>query len=213
VGGYYEKNVSTGQETKYYTFGGRRVAVRMGSTVYWVLVDQLQSTMVLLDGNGNKVGEKWYYPFGEERHTSGSLFTDRRFTGQRWDGTIGLYDYRARYYDPALGRFVQADTVVPEPGDPQALNRYAYALNNPLRYTDPTGHCIPGETCRGNRHTDSPMTPAALCTAHNPGVLLAPRSSGLRLLLILIIPYPSPRNKVTGTPRSPPACRNPLSQV
>jgi RHS repeat-associated protein len=118
------------------------VAVRMGSTVYWVLVDQLQSTMVLLDGNGNKVGEKWYYPFGAERHTSGSLFTDRRFTGQRWDGTIGLYDYRARYYDPALGRFVQEDTVVPEPGDPQALNRYAYALNNPLRYTDPTGHDV-----------------------------------------------------------------------
>jgi hypothetical protein len=53
-----------------------------------------------------------------------------------------LYFYNARYYDPALGRFVQADTVVPAPGNPQALNRYAYALNNPLRYTDPTGHDV-----------------------------------------------------------------------
>ena len=49
-----------------YDTGSRRVAVRMAGTVYWVLVD----------GNGNKVGEKWYYPWGEERHTSGSLFTD-----------------------------------------------------------------------------------------------------------------------------------------
>ena len=47
--------------------------------------------------------------------------------------------YRARHYDPSLGRFVQPDTIVPEPGNPQALNRYSYVGNNPLRYTDPTG--------------------------------------------------------------------------
>jgi len=47
--------------------------------------------------------------------------------------------YEARYYDPALGRFISADTIVPEPGNPQALNRYSYVYNNPLRYTDPTG--------------------------------------------------------------------------
>ncbi len=40
----------------------------------------------------------------------------------------------------ALGRFLSLDTLVPRPGDPQSLNRYAYVLNNPLRYTDPTGH-------------------------------------------------------------------------
>ncbi len=39
-----------------------------------------------------------------------------------------------------LGRFTQPDTLVPEPGNPQALNRYAYTLNNPLKYTDPSGH-------------------------------------------------------------------------
>jgi len=55
---------------------------------------------------------------------------------------FGLYDYRARYYDPVLGRFISADTVVPEPGNPQALNRYAYVYNNPVRYTDPSGHWL-----------------------------------------------------------------------
>jgi hypothetical protein len=48
----------------------------------------------------------------------------------------------ARYYHPALGRFVSADTIVPEPGNPQDLNRYSYTRNNPVRYTDPSGHFI-----------------------------------------------------------------------
>ncbi len=48
--------------------------------------------------------------------------------------------YGARYDSLQVGRFLQADTLVPQPGDPQSLNRYAYTLNNPLRYTDPTGH-------------------------------------------------------------------------
>ena len=53
---------------------------------------------------------------------------------------LGLYDYQARFYDPALGRFLQPDLLVPEPGNPQTLNRYAYVYNNPLRYTDPSRH-------------------------------------------------------------------------
>ncbi len=43
-------------------------------------------------------------------------------------------------YDPALGRFLQPDLLVSEPGNPQALNRYAYVYSNPLRHTDPSGH-------------------------------------------------------------------------
>jgi len=61
-------------------------------------------------------------------------------TGQRLDDSTDLLYYGARYYDPALRRWVQADTIVPNPQNPQALNRYSYVLNNPLRYTDPTGH-------------------------------------------------------------------------
>jgi len=49
-------------------------------------------------------------------------------------------DDLSRYYDPALARFTQPDTLVPNPGDPQSLNRYSYAGNNPVRYTDPSGH-------------------------------------------------------------------------
>ncbi|MGC8960781.1 MAG: RHS repeat-associated core domain-containing protein, partial [Chloroflexia bacterium] len=62
----------------------------------------------------------------------------------RWEAGFGLYFYNARWYDPALGRFVQPDTVQPDPGDPQQLNRFAYVRNNPLRYMDPTGHSLEG---------------------------------------------------------------------
>jgi len=82
-----------------------------------------------------------YYPWGAIRPgPDNALPTDHTFTGQRLDESTGLMYYGARFYDPALGRFVQADTIVPNPGNPQALNRYSYVYNNPLRYTDPTGH-------------------------------------------------------------------------
>jgi len=54
--------------------------------------------------------------------------------------------YNARYYDPALGRFAQADSLIP--GGAQGLDRYAYVTNNPIRYTDPSGHrCQPANEC------------------------------------------------------------------
>jgi RHS repeat-associated protein len=56
------------------------------------------------------------------------------------DEESGLYYYNARYYDPELGRFIQPDTMVPDAGDPQTLNRYSYVNNNPLKYADPSGH-------------------------------------------------------------------------
>ena len=86
-------------------------------------------------------------PWGETRVATGSTPTTWRFTGQREDATIGLYYFGARYYDPKLGRFIQPDTIVPEPGNPQSLNRYSYMLNNPLRYTDPTGRFTEEEIC------------------------------------------------------------------
>ena len=110
-----------------------------------MLRDHLGSTSVIVDAAGAKLWEDRYYPFGDIRHTWKKtndlpLQTAYRYTGQRHEVGIGLYDYRSRWYDPVLGKFVQADTIVPEPGDPQSLNRYAYTLNNPVKYNDPSGH-------------------------------------------------------------------------
>jgi RHS repeat-associated protein len=144
----------TEAETNYYYAAGQRVAMRRGDVVQYLYGDHLGSTSLSTDGNGAVVARQWYYPYGEERGSSGTLATEYQFTGQRRERGIGLYDYNARFYDPALGRFISADTIVPEPGNPQALNRYAYTLNNPLKYADPTGHQCSGRIvyhCPGSR--------------------------------------------------------------
>jgi len=83
------------------------------------------------------------------------MFTDKLYTSQREITGLGIYHYGARFYSPKLGRFLSADTIVPNPANPQAFNRYAYVLNNPTRYVDPTGHvCSDPEdetpTCYGS---------------------------------------------------------------
>jgi RHS repeat-associated protein len=143
VGGYYEKSGSTIR--KYYTLGGQRVAMRENGVVSWLLTDALGSTA---NTTGSKAGELRYKAYGATRYTWGTTPTTYRYTGQREEASIGLYYYNARWYDPALGRFIQPDTIVPEPVNPQSLNRYAYCLNNPVKYNDPSGHDPLDETWR-----------------------------------------------------------------
>jgi RHS repeat-associated protein len=87
------------------------------------------------------VARQWYYPYGAVRGSSGTLPTQRTFTGQYADSYIKLVFMGARAYNPEIGRFVSADSIVPEAGNPQALNRYSYVANSPLKYVDPSGHC------------------------------------------------------------------------
>jgi len=124
--------------------GTRRLAQRQGGVLTYLHGDPLGSASLATNASGANItdSDTRYYPYGATRPglAGTGLPTDRRFTGQREEMSLGFYDYAARPYDPALGRFLQADTLVPDPGNPQSLNRYAYTLNNPLRYTDPTGH-------------------------------------------------------------------------
>jgi hypothetical protein len=58
--------------------------------------------------------------------------------------------------DAQLGRFVQPDPIVPDPGDPQSLNRYSYCANNPVRFTDPSGHYYYDPSLDALVHNDVP---------------------------------------------------------
>ncbi|MFZ2360092.1 MAG: RHS repeat-associated core domain-containing protein [Anaerolineae bacterium] len=90
--------------------------MRTGGQTYYLLGDHLGGTNVTARGtDGVELGRVLYRPWGETRLTTGTTPTTWRFTGQREDATIGLYFYNARYLDPQLGRFVQPDTIVPEP--------------------------------------------------------------------------------------------------
>jgi len=151
VGGLYEKMAAGGvvTTTSYYYAGSQRVAMRttagVSTTVTTLHGDHLGSTSLTTDAAGALVARVLYYPYGETRYITGTLTTDYGFTGQRTEAGLGLMDYNARYYDPALGRFVSADTVVPGKGS-QAQNRYMYVGGNPCKYRDPSGHCAEGDT-------------------------------------------------------------------
>jgi RHS repeat-associated protein len=109
-------------------------------TLTWLLGDHLGSTSVTAQADGAFQSEMRYTAFGETRSSSGPIPTDYQYTGQRHEAEFGLYFYQARWYDPASAHFTQADTLIPEPGNPLALDRYAYVYYNPLKYTDPSGH-------------------------------------------------------------------------
>jgi RHS repeat-associated protein len=141
--------------------------MRYGSgTIYYLLGDHLGSTAITTNSSGVKTAEKRYYPWGTERYTYGAAVTTYQFTGQRLESGIGLYFYNARWYDPAAGRFISADTLIPDPGDSQAWDRYAYTLNNPLRYTDPNGH----NYCESRWADPSDCAEAGAVNGHVPPV-------------------------------------------
>lgn len=100
-----------------------------------LLADGLGSTLGLTDGAGALVTQYTYEPFGQTAASGEASGNASKYTGREDDGT-GLYYYRARYYSPALQRFVSEDPVGFQGGD---SNLYAYVGNAPVNFTDPSG--------------------------------------------------------------------------
>jgi RHS repeat-associated protein len=108
--------------------------------------DNLGSVNAVVSGDlgngGSVVGMISYTAFGEQRSrpwTMGAWSVPQDFTGHRREDDLGLVDMKARFYEPAVGRFLRADPIVGDPLDGQSWNRYSYVLNRPLNFTDPTG--------------------------------------------------------------------------
>jgi RHS repeat-associated protein len=137
----------------YYYAGSQRVAMRVqdGITdeVYYLFGDHLGSTSITTDSDGNLHAELRYTAWGEDRYTWGTTPTTMKYTGQREESLLGLYFYNARWYDPYLNRWIQPDSIIPDPSNPLDYDRYAYSLNNPTNYTDPSGHspCLDDGYC------------------------------------------------------------------
>ena len=151
IGNIYEEK---GGQTLFHVFAdGQQVctfqtnSVLAGGTIttnvgYYYHEDNLNSSSLLSDSSGTQRETNIFYPFGRQETANplGILKESRQFTGQIKDDETGLIYMNARYYDPLLGRFIQADTIIADYSNPQSYNRYAYCLNDPLTYTDPTGH-------------------------------------------------------------------------
>jgi RHS repeat-associated protein len=141
----YECDTTGGNTTcsRYIWGNDTRVAsVATNGTVHYWHGDHLGSSSVITDSTGAKVQALTYYPYGDVRtNVPGTpVNVPYKFTGKELDFSSNLYFYEARYYHAVFGRFISPDTLVPNPSDPQDLNRYTYAGNNPLKYTDPSGH-------------------------------------------------------------------------
>ncbi len=141
----FEDHATDGVQIKHVGVGGLRIATRVVGGIhagtYSTQGDHLGSLNVLTNSSGTEVQRLTYRPFGETFSNTGTVDFDRlRFTGQEEDPETGLYYYGARYYNPALGRFISPDSVVARPENPQNLDRYSYVRNNPVKLVDPSGY-------------------------------------------------------------------------
>jgi len=110
-----------------------------GSQTTYALLDGLGSVRQLTDSSGVVQMAQTFDPYGNIYSKAGSASTEWGFTGQQTDSN-GFVFLRARYYNPSQGQFFQLDSVMGDSQRPLSLNPYIYSLDNPVLYTDPTGH-------------------------------------------------------------------------
>ncbi|WP_315910985.1 RHS repeat-associated core domain-containing protein [Xylanibacillus composti] len=94
----------------------------------------------VVDWVGNPINQYTYDIWGNPLHSTEYLDNPFRYSGEYWDETTQLQYLRARWYDPAMGRFINEDNYEGDITNPLTLNLYTYVHNNPLIFIDPTGH-------------------------------------------------------------------------
>jgi RHS repeat-associated protein len=111
----------------------------------YYLYDGQGSVRGLTNSAGAVTDSYSYDAFGNLLTSQGSTVNPYRYDGQLYDSLTGLYDLRARYYDPTVGRFTSADTADVTLDNPTELNRYLYVASDPVNAADPTGHTLEEE--------------------------------------------------------------------
>ena len=137
VNQYYQSSIINHQSSfiKYY-FANGRIAQSKEDNLSFLHQDHLGSNVLATDSNSEPLGKALsYFPYGKTISNQQLAINNYLFTGQEQDPEIDLYNYNARLYNPKTGVFISADTV-------QGLNRYAYAANNPMMFTDPSGNML-----------------------------------------------------------------------
>jgi RHS repeat-associated protein len=133
---------TNGSPASYYIYGlGLVEAISVDGTITTYHQNIQGSTVALTDSSGHVTGSYAYDSFGSLANSDGDCSQPFRYLGRYGimdDGT-GLLNARARYFSPQLGRFITKDRVGGGAENAQGLNRYAYSLNNPLRFNDSSG--------------------------------------------------------------------------
>ena len=116
----------------------RPLAMLQEKQSFYYLSDRMGSITHLSDNTGRVAAAYVYDAFGNVKAKQGTVASPFAFTGRELDPT-GLYYYRARYYDPGLGRFLTNDLIYGSLDEPLDQNPYLYVRNNPVSFVDPLG--------------------------------------------------------------------------
>ncbi|UOG32781.1 hypothetical protein MAL06_20695 (plasmid) [Leptospira noguchii] len=123
-----------------YLNGVRIAALNEAGALAYYLTDQVDSVSTVLDDEGNTLSQMQYLPYGETFVQRGDLNFSPKYNSQELDRESGFYFFNARYYDPGIGRFTSADTIIDGEFDTQGWNRFSYVKGNPIGAKDPSGH-------------------------------------------------------------------------
>lgn len=153
--------------------------------IYYPYFDQLGSILTVTDKLGNVVAEQNFDAWGRRRNANTWLYTSlnaipswlsRGYTGHEMLEQFDLINMNGRMYDPKLGRMLSVDPVLQGENGTQAYNKYSYCLNNPLKYTDPTGY-ITGSAVLNSFWGSGGPGGAFVSTMHSLGSFIDPSSS------------------------------------
>ena len=217
---------NAGTLTARYLYGSRidePLERKTSSTTHYYLADGLGSIALLTTSTGTLAESYTYDPFGTPtiKNASGTVIPSSAlgnpflFTGREWDGETALYFYRARYYKPAIGRFLSRDPL----GYAPDVNLYRYVGNNPVNWIVPSGTTLIGSGPGSVAIIDTfpPLPPGIIAdpTPEPPGsgILDGPQPGGGIIDTGLIIdrgPDPEPDAGILDGPSRGGKCSGPL---
>ena len=124
----------------FYDASGLPYALKYNGTVYYYITNLQGDVMKLVDASGNVVASYEYDPYGKVLYTTGPVADANplRYRGYVYDQETGFYYVSSRYYDPEVGRWINADSLLSQ-GSILGNNMFAYCLNNPVNMADTTG--------------------------------------------------------------------------
>ena len=145
----YKKITKNNVTTEYYFLENDVVVTKETGTsgsssikLYQAVTDNLGSILAVYGETNNLVFKAKYDVWGKQTVYKNALGLYRGYTGHEMLPGFELINMGGRMYDPVVARFLSCDNFVQEPTNSQNFNRYSYCLNNPLKYTDPSGNFV-----------------------------------------------------------------------